>query len=60
MVNIKSSILSILKQYGPKWFLLRKLFRDVLKVLYHNEILINLGNKYPVKIISEKLIKTIF
>jgi len=53
MANIKSSILSILKQYGPKWFLLRKLFRDVLKVLYPNGMRISLGNRYSVRIIPD-------
>ena len=53
MANIKSSILSILKQYGPKWFLLRKLFRDVLKVLYPNGMRLSLGNRYSVRIIPD-------
>jgi len=53
MVNIKSKILYLLKQYGFKSFLLRKLFRNVLKMLYPNGIQMRLGNRYTVKIISD-------
>ena len=53
MTKLLSNIFSILKRYGPKYILLRKLFRTILKLLYPNGIFIKLGNKYPVKVIPD-------
>ena len=53
MTKLLSNIFSGLKRYGPKYILLRKLFRTILKLLYPNGIFIKLGNKYTVKVIPD-------
>ena len=53
MLNLISTTLSNLKEYGPKNLSLRKFFRKILNILFRNGIFIHLGNKYKVKVIPD-------
>ena len=53
MLNLISTTLSNLKEYGPKNLSLRKFFRKIINILFRNGIFIHLGNKYKVKVIPD-------